>query len=69
MVRIITCWCLARYTQWVLVPPGSEPPQQQQQQQQQQQAPQIAPENEVCVCVCVCACMHLVCCLWWCWWV
>jgi hypothetical protein len=22
MVRIITCWCLARYTQWVLLPPG-----------------------------------------------
>lgn len=24
MVRIITCWCLARYTQWVLLPPGGE---------------------------------------------
>lgn len=24
MVRIITCWCLARYTQWVLVPPQGE---------------------------------------------
>ena len=28
MVRIITCWCLARYTQWVLVPPGGEAGQQ-----------------------------------------
>jgi hypothetical protein len=43
MVRIITCWCLARYTQWVLLPPGGEP----QQHPGQQQPPQIAPENEV----------------------
>jgi len=24
MVRIITCWCLARYTQWILQPPQGE---------------------------------------------
>jgi hypothetical protein len=41
MVRIITCWCLSRYVQWVLLPPGSADlgpgaP-----------LPRVAPENEV----------------------
>jgi hypothetical protein len=42
MVRIITCWCLARYTQWVLLPPGGGgegPP------------PPVPPEAEVSSCL------------------
>lgn len=42
MVRIITCWSLSRYIQWVLLPPGSEVP-----HTAQGQPPAIKPENEV----------------------
>ncbi|KAF8063844.1 TRN1 [Scenedesmus sp. PABB004] len=39
MVRIITCWSLSRYVQWVLLPPGSEPP-------RDGGPAAVAPENE-----------------------
>jgi hypothetical protein len=44
MVRIITCWCLSRYVQWVLLPPGSAEP------AHGASLPRITPENEVCTC-------------------
>jgi hypothetical protein len=53
MVRIITCWCLARYTQWVLLPPGGD----------LAQPGPVAPEAEVSWLPClyvVCACFVLV---------
>ncbi|WIA22073.1 hypothetical protein OEZ85_004416 [Tetradesmus obliquus] len=40
MVRIITCWCLSRYVQWVLMPPGSA------EIAPGAPLPRVAPENE-----------------------
>ncbi|KAF6260222.1 ARM repeat-containing protein [Scenedesmus sp. NREL 46B-D3] len=40
MVRIITCWCISRYVQWVLLPPGSAEP------ARGAPLPRVAPENE-----------------------
>eukprot|EP00882_Tetradesmus_deserticola_P010499 GHRQ01011091.1.p2 GENE.GHRQ01011091.1~~GHRQ01011091.1.p2 ORF type:complete len:227 (+),score=84.66 GHRQ01011091.1:3-683(+) len=40
MVRIITCWCISRYVQWVLLPPGSAEP------APGVPLPRVAPANE-----------------------
>lgn len=44
MVRIITCWCLSRYVQWVLLPPGNEDFAR---RDPHTAPPRVAPENEV----------------------
>eukprot|EP00879_Flechtneria_rotunda_P017533 GHRR01018382.1.p1 GENE.GHRR01018382.1~~GHRR01018382.1.p1 ORF type:complete len:732 (+),score=218.13 GHRR01018382.1:287-2482(+) len=41
MVRMITCWCLSRYVQWVLIPPSDD-----RQVDHRGQSSSVAPENE-----------------------